>query len=126
MGTGNAEVCHSDHTAGDDCHALHLIGIVRNAPNIGTETVIDLLGDLINPWQKAFVEFLAPAFQRLFHNRVICISNGFGNQIPSVIPAVAALVQHDPHQFRDRHGGVRIVDMDCNLFRQIIQRIILG
>ena len=52
---------------------------------------------------------------------MIGVSKGVGNDVPSVIPSITAVIQQNPHQFRNSKGRVGVVDVDGNLFVQVIQ-----
>ena len=47
-------------------------------------------------------------------------------QFPGPLPGIAAFVQQNAHQFRDRQRGMGIVDMDSDFIRQIVQCTISG
>ena len=121
MRTRNAKICHSYNAAGNDCHSFNLIGIMRGAPNICAEAIIDFLCDFIKAGKQSLIELLAPAFKRLFHNGVVCVSHRFGYNIPSVVPAVAAFIKHNAHKLRNSHCGMGVVNMNCDFLGKIIK-----
>ena len=96
---------------------------------VGGERVLipvgDLNEDLPDPGQQGLDELLGPALQGLGHDGVVGVGDGVGGDIPGLLPAVALLVQQDPHQLGDSQGGVGVVDLDDVLQVEIAQGAVL-
>ena len=56
-----------------------------------------------------------PGFEGLGHQRVIGVGQGAAGQVPRFVPAEQGLVEQDPHQLGDGHGGVGVVELDGDL-----------
>ena len=83
--------------------------------------VVDFPHDLIDAGQALAEEILRPALQGLGHDGMVGIGHGAGDQIPSRVPGIAALIQQDAHQLGNGQGGVGVVDVDGGVVRQVVQ-----
>ena len=56
---------------------------------------------------------------------MVRIGQGLAGDIPRLIPAVVILVDEQTHQLRHAKRRMGVIDMDGDLIRQIIERMIL-
>ena len=135
MQSGNAV----DRVAGNDRHVSHLhLSIIQdrhladlllyvNAEYVGIsrlnllyKTAVDLLDDLVNSGQKSLEQINRPLFQCLGHNCMVRVRTGSRRNVPCLIPAEIVIVHQDTHQLGDCHRGMRIVQLEGYLLRELV------
>ena len=57
---------------------------------------------------------------------MVGVSEGLGDDLPGVVPAVTALVEADPHEFGDAEGRVRVIDVDGHLLRDAVEGLVVA
>ena len=122
VGSFYAQVRHVDLTVVDDGHLLsqsRFIGIGLHQVDVLTS--VDFCYDGVDSGQSFFEHTFRPLFQSFRHDGVVGVRNGLSYDIPSLIPIVIINVDQDSHQFRNRHGGMGIVDVDRDLVSEVIQ-----
>ena len=114
--------CHVNLIVLDDGHSGGLCTVAAVAFHQAcTVTVVDFYDNLEDSRNNLLYKVDIPLFQSFCHNGVVGVSKGVGNDVPSVIPSITAVIQQNPHQFRNGEGRVGVVDVDGNLFVQVIQ-----
>ena len=121
VGSSAAEVSHVDLTALDNGHLGNSVAVLGSVEQILAVAAVDLADDGVDSREDLLNEALIPLLKRLSHNGVVGVSEGVGNDVPSLLPAVAALVEEYSHQLRDSEGRVSIVDVDSNLLVEVLQ-----
>ncbi len=94
--------------------------------NLLFEAAVDFLHDLVDSGQQPREQFDRPLLQRLGHDGMVGIRAGFLHDRPRVIPRKAVFVQKNPHQFRHRQRRMRVVHLENNLLRQLMNVVISG
>ncbi len=117
----HAEICHMNFALLNDGHFSHLIAVARSAHKLFAVTAVDLTDDLVNSRQNSADKVLVPLFKSLGHYRVVGVGEGAGDDMPSLIPAVAALVKEYSHKLGDSERRVSIVYVDSDLLVEIIE-----
>ena len=79
-----------------------------------------ILHDLVDAGQPLPEQILRPALQRLRHHGMVGIGKGAGDDAVGILPPIAALIQQNPHQLRNRQRGMGVVDMHRRHLRQIV------
>ena len=115
----NTKVRHTDNTVCNNGKLVYLSGVAGCAPDISTIAVVDFLDNLINSREKRSEKILGPTFKRFFHDRVVGVSHRFGDDLPGVVPFVAALVKQNTHQLRNGKRGMRVVDVNGVLLGKV-------
>ena len=110
-----------DLTALDNGHLGNSVAVLGSVEQILAVAAVDLADDGVDSREDLLNEALIPLLERLSHNGVVGVSEGVGNDVPSLLPAVAALVEEYSHQLRDSEGRVSIVDVDSNLLVEVLQ-----
>ncbi len=125
VASDNRQIGHPHLTVIDDRHIADLVGVVRiPLLNLAEEAAVDLFRDLINPGKQAREKIDGPFLQRFRHNRVVRIGAGPRRKIPRLIPAVAVLIHQQAHQFRNRHGRMRVIELESHFVRKVVQRAV--
>ena len=55
---------------------------------------------------------------------MVGVSDGIGDNLPRLIPAVAAVVEKNSHQLGNGKGRVGIIDVNCNFVGKIFNRAV--
>ena len=106
----------------DDRHPLELLRIFGITPaHLVEKALVDLVDDLQVPRQDALEERDRPGFERFGHQRVVGIRTGLARDVPGAIPVEPVDVEQHAHQLRDGERGMRIVQLDGHLVRQLVQ-----
>ena len=124
MACRNAELCHVNSIVLDNGHRGYSRVILIFIPQLRAVAVVYLYYDREYSWDDCLKKVAAPLLQCFSHNRVVGICKHPCNGIPSLIPAVAAVVKKYSHQLRDSQRGVSVVYLDSYLVGKIIQRAI--
>ena len=115
----DTEKGHAHHrmlAAGDDLHARAALVVARPAPfDLGAEPGVDLANDLERPRQQLAEQVQRPDLERLRQQRVVGVGHGAGGDVPGLLPGQIVLVDQQTHQFRDRHGRMRVVQLEAVL-----------
>ena len=101
-------------------HLARFFGVARAVHNILVVTAVDFADNLINSRQNLLNKVLVPLFKSLCHNRVVGVSKCIGDDMPRLLPSVAALVEQNSHQLGNCESGVSVVDVDSNLLVEVI------
>ncbi len=56
---------------------------------------------------------------------MIGICAAMGHYLPCLIPLKTFLIQEKSHELRDRYGGMRIIHLEYNIFRQLMDIVML-
>ena len=100
----------------DEAHALHAALVAREAgPDVVEEPAVDLEDDLQVPRQHGREPVERPLLQGLGQQGVVRVGQGLAGEIPGLVPAEPRVVEQDPHQLGNGHGGVRVVELDGDL-----------
>ena len=103
----------------DQRHPSNEVHVARKAAaDIGEETPVDLINDQQMPGQQPPHQIHGPGFQRLRQQRVVGIGEGPNGDIPGGVPVELMGVDENPHEFRNRDRGMRIVELDRDLVGQ--------
>ncbi len=97
-----------------------------DVPDELSVAAVDLLDDLIDAGEEQTEDVCRPALKSFLHDRVVGVSEGLGDDLPGVVPAVTALVEADPHEFRNAEGRVRVVDVDGHLLRDAVDGLVVA
>jgi len=89
-------------------------------------TSVYLADNGVNPWNSLTDKVDIPLLQRFSHNGMVGVSKGICNNVPALIPAIAAIVQKNTHKLGYSEGGVGVVNVYSNLFIEIIQSAVNG
>ena len=105
----------------DNGHSRDLCAVVKTLHKVCAVAVVDLNNNGENTGNYLLNKVNVPLLQSLGKNGVVCIGKGIGNDMPSLSPAVAAVVQQNSHQLGDSEGGMGVVDVDSNLFVEVVE-----
>ena len=106
----------------DDGHTGGLCAVVAVFLHKGLAVaVVDLNDDREDTRDNGLDEVYVPLLESLSHNSVVCIGEGVCNDVPSLIPAVAAVIEENSHKFGDSEGGVGIVDVYSYLVSEVFK-----
>src|SRR5215472_12926512 len=86
--------------------------ITRKAmPDFINQTAVNLVNNLELPGKKDFKPSDRPLLEGFRQERVIGIGQRLLGKVPRMIPTELRFVQQNSHEFRDRHGGMSIVEL---------------
>ena len=112
----NGKVRHADFALAAFFHeadALHTPLVAWEAkPNFIEQPTVDLVNDLQVTRKQSFKPRHRPFLQSLGQQGVIGVSKRLLRQVPGLIPSHVHVVQQDSHQFRDRHGRMRVIELN--------------
>ncbi len=97
----NGQVRHLHKAIADGGHAGYLPVVHALILHILPEPAVYLLDYLVDPRQPHLHKVALPGLKGLAHDRVVSVRHCLLHYLPGALPAVAALVQHDPHHLRD-------------------------
>ncbi len=122
MRSSNTESSHVDHIVLDYGHTgcLSTVAAVLLHERLAV-TVVYLNYDREYTWYNVLNEVNIPFFKSLSHNSVVSVSEGLCNDVPSLVPAVSAVIEENTHKLRDSKCRVSIVDVDSNLFSEVFE-----
>ena len=87
------------------------------------KTRIDFVNDFQVPRQKPRDEVHRPAFERFGQKRMIRVTEGSLRYIPGRVPTQQVFVHEQAHQFGNRQGRVRVVELDGELPVKSLERL---
>ena len=76
------------------------------------QAAIDLKDDLQMTRQHDLEPCERPFLKRFGQKCVIGVRQGLLREVPGLVPTEVCFVEQNPHQLRDRHRRVRIVELD--------------
>ena len=117
----NAERRHLYLVVLDDRHSCDLIVVAVLLPELAAVSLVDLNDDREDPRGNALEQVAVPLFERLGHYGVVGIGKGLCYDVPRLVPGIAAVVKHYPHQLGDSECGVSVVDVDSDLLVQVVK-----
>src|SRR5262245_3244272 len=79
------------------------------------QAAIDLEDDLEMPRQRVFKPRKRPLLQRLRKQCVVSVCKCSLSDIPCFVPSQMLVVQKNPHQFRDSHRWMGVVELNGDL-----------
>ena len=85
------------------------------------KSAVDLEDDLQMARQHVLQQIDGPLLERLGHERVIGVSAGGIGDLPGAIPVEIVLVHQHAHQLGDGEGRVRVIELDGDLVRKLIE-----
>ena len=102
-------------------HLGNAVAVARSAHKLFAVAAVDFADNLINSRQYSADKILVPLFESLRHNRMVCVSECVGNNVPSLIPTVTALIKQYSHKFGDSERGVSIIDMNSDFLVEVVE-----
>ena len=90
----------------------------NRAADFVEEAPVDFVDDFELPRQEAFEPLHRPLLERLGQQRVVGVSERSLRETPGFVPAQFGLIQQQPHQFRHRHRGMGVVELDRRFVRK--------
>ena len=103
----------------DHARAANSLLVARKArANCVEKAAIDLVDDIQMARQQRLEPGERPFFQRLGQQCMIGVGQSSLRQIPRLIPPEMPIVEQDPHQFRNRHRRMGIVELNCYVIRK--------
>ena len=102
-------------------HLGNAVAVARSAHKFFAVAAVDFADNLINSRQYSADKVLVPLFESLRHNRMVCVSECVGNNVPSLIPTVTALIKQYSHKFGDSECGVSIIDMNSDFLVEVVK-----
>ena len=105
----------------------HQAGFVAREcqPHFVQEALVDLVDDLQMPRQQASEQTDGPFLQGFGQQRVAGVSKRAARDVPGSVPVHVMHVHQQPHQFRNRHHRVRVVQLDHGLVRKLVPVAVL-
>ena len=125
MRADDGQIRHVYLPVADDAHladALPVAGV--DLPCLAAEPLVDLLDDGVNAGQLEPEQILVPRLQRLRHDGVVGVGADAPDNAPGVLPREEVFVHQNAHQLRDDQCGMRVIEMDGNLVRQVGKRAV--
>ena len=111
-----------DHIVLDDGHTCGLCAVAAVSLHERLAVaVVYLNDDGEDTRDNVLNEVNVPLFESLSHNSVVGISEGLCNDVPSLVPAVAAVIEENTHELGDSESRVSIVDVDSYLFSEVFE-----
>ena len=122
-----ADVGHAHLAVAQDGHVVDLALVAGESLfKVGPAAAVHLLHDGEDTGQGGAEDVDVPLLQRLAHHGVVGVGKGAPADVEGFVPAVAALVQQNAHEFGDGQGGMGVVQLDGRLFGQGVQAAELG
>ena len=125
MRADHREVCHAHAPVAflvDQRHATAALEVMRIArAHDLQEIAVDLVDDLQVPRQEPLEERDRPGLQRLGQQRVIGVAARVANDLPRDRPLHVVDVDQQAHQLDDGHRRMRVVELDRDRLREILQ-----
>ena len=117
----DGEARHMNHIILDDGERMHLALVLRIAlAHIDEPAAVDLVNDHIDARQKRLEHLDRPLLKGLRHDRVIRVRHRVLRDGPRLVPLEPLLIDEDAHELCDTERRMRIVDMDGNLLREVV------
>ena len=116
-----AQECHVDLVVLDNGHSGNLVSVAKTLHKLFAVTAVDLADNVEDTGSDLADKINVPLFQSLSHNGVVGVSEGVGNDVPALVPAVAAVIEENTHKLGDSKSGVSIVDVDSYLLVEVIE-----
>ena len=110
----------------DNAHSGDLVVVPGALLDLLAVAAVDLADDVENSGGYLTDKVNVPLFQCLSHYRVIGVGEGVGDDIPALVPAVAAVIKQNAHKLGDSKGGVSVVDMDSHLLMKVVKCAVNG
>ena len=105
----------------EDRHRADLRLVARILPaDLRNEAAVDLVDDLVDAGQQAAEQLDRPLLGSFRHDRVVGVGEAPGRNAPGIVPFQPVIVQQDPHQFGDRDGRMRVVQLENDVVRQVV------
>ena len=128
MGADDGKMRHRDlllRAFFDDRHATDA-RIVTGEPSHDRahEASVDLVDDLQVAREEPLEHGDRPAFERLGEQRVVRVAARGHRRLPGAVPGHPLEVDEDAHQLRDRDRGVRVVQLDRVLRRELVEVLV--
>ena len=89
------------------------------------EALIDFEDDLEMAWEYFVEEGDAPTLEGFWEEGVVGVGEGSGDEAPGFFPSHAVNIVKETHQFDDGDGGVGIVELDDDLFGEILPTFVI-
>ena len=116
-----AQECHVDLVVLDNGHSGNLVSVAKALHKLLAVTAVDLADNVEDTGSDLADKVNVPLLQSLSHNGVVGVSEGVGNDVPALVPAVAAVIEENTHKLGDSKSGVSIVDVDSYLLVEVIE-----
>ena len=126
MACDHSKICHLHDTVIDDGHSADFVAIHTGRVHFLAEASVDFFDDLIDTGELAGEHINLPAFQCFAHNSMVGVGDGSCNDIPGLIPVIAAFIQHNTHQLGNSQYRMGVIQMNGYYIRQIIQCTIIS
>ena len=120
----DSHVRHMDLAVSNDAHLVLLIMGDAFLIHIGVEATVDLLDDHVHPWDKGLDIMDWPLLKGLRHDGVVGVGNRFLNGRPSLIPAIAIFIHHEPHHLRDGEDWVGVIELEHIVFGKMVEGVV--
>ena len=98
-----------------------IMDIAKALHKLFAVTAVDLADNVEDTGSDLADKVNVPLLQSFSHNGVVGVSKGVGNDVPALVPAVAAVIEENTHKLGDSKSGVSIVDVDSNLLVEVLQ-----
>ena len=116
------EARHVHHAVLDDGERMHLVLVLRVAcAHVEEPAAVDLVDDHVDARQKRLEHVDRPLLKRLRHDRVVRVRHRVLRDRPRLVPLEALLIDEDAHELRDAERGMRVVDVDGDFLREVVQ-----
>ena len=96
----------------------------KASANFIQETTIDFEDDFQMPRQQAAEQIQRPFLQGLGQQRMAGVGKRLARDIPGLLPTQLMIVDQQPHQFGNRHDGMRIIQLNDNLVRELFPIVV--
>ena len=122
----HTQIRHTDNAIGHNGHIFHFAGIFGHVPDERAVAVVNFLDNFVNAREQGAEQVLRPTLEGFLHDGVVRIGKRLGDDLPGVVPAVAAFVEENAHHFGNAERRMRVVDMDGHLVRNVIQFLVVA
>ena len=120
----DCQVCHVNLSVLQHAALIHQIRSAHIMTYLIFEATIDFLDNHEYARQQILYILNRPFFQSLAQDSMICICHGILCNIPSLIPVIFIIIHKNTHQLRYTEYRMGIVQLNRNLFREVIQCMI--
>ncbi len=125
MGHLHLSIVENGHLA-DLLLYIHTVDAGILLLNLTDKTAVDLLHDLVDPGQQPGEQINRPFFQGFCHDGVVGIGTCLRGDLPGLLPGEFELIQQDPHQFRNGHRRMGIVELEGHLLIKVMDVIVFA
>ena len=125
-GSRTGHECHAHLAVVDDGHAVFSRLIARELVLDGKqEAAVNLFDNLINTRKQTGEELNGPLLECLGHDGVVRVRAGLARNFPRLFPAESLFVHQNAHELRNRDCGVRVVHLEHDKIRELLDVIVV-